>query len=112
MIQLREHIKMYSIAGSEYKDLFERPQVDEKNAKAKKNLGVVVFLPHLLSIFVAAYLHAKLDQTLKPSWWGLQCMLPLYLVDSLQGQRKVSKSEGASSNVVGIKWLTPMLELG
>ena len=68
VIQLREHIKMYSIAGSEYKDLFERPQVDgKKNAKAKKNLGVVVFLPHLLSIFVAAYLHAKLDQTLKPS---------------------------------------------
>ena len=30
---------MYSIAGSEYKDLFERPQVDEKNAKAKKKLG-------------------------------------------------------------------------
>ena len=110
MIQLREHIKMYSIAGSEYKDLFERPQVDEKNAKAKKNLGVVVFLPHLLSIFVAAYLHAKLDQTLKPSWWGLQCMLPLYLVDPLQGRRKVWKSEGASSNAVGIKWPTPWLE--
>ena len=36
VIQLREHIKMYSIAGSEYKDLFERPQVDENNAKAKK----------------------------------------------------------------------------
>ena len=32
-------------------------------------------------------------------------MLPLYLVDSLQGQRKVSKSEGASSNVVGITGL-------
>ena len=39
MIQLREHIKMYSIAGSEYKDLFERPQVDEKKRKSKKKLG-------------------------------------------------------------------------
>ena len=35
----------------------------KKTQKQKKNLGVVVFLPHLLSIFVAAYLHAKLDQT-------------------------------------------------
>ena len=93
------------------KTFLREPQVDEKkNAKVKKNLGVVVFLPHLLSIFVAAYLHAKLDQTLKPSWWGLQCMLPLYLVDPLQGRRKVWKSEGASSNVVGIKWPTPWLE--
>ena len=40
VIQLREHIKMYSIAGSEYKDLFERtPGGWKKTQKQKKTWG-------------------------------------------------------------------------